>query len=135
MGDLTSHNLAPEQASATRASQNIRRFFFILKRIPGGAAKQLSMIFLMLLILYPLFFIFNNALKTRDEYLGNQVALPANPTFQNFMKVIQYPHLLNWFANSLILTLYRLAYARSSQYWLPTRSPTCSFQDGIRCLT
>lgn len=98
-----------EQASTKRTSPSrvpvaAPRSLLKLKQLPGKAARQLSMIFLMLLILYPLFFIFNNALKTRDEYLGNQSALPVHATLENFLKVIQYPHLLDWFANSMILT-------------------------------
>jgi raffinose/stachyose/melibiose transport system permease protein len=104
MGDLTSNKIVPPQAPSVPAPRETRRYLHVLKRLPGVTARQLSMLFLMLLILYPLFFIFNNALKTRDEYLGNQIALPAHPTFQNFLNVIQYPHLLEWVANSLVLT-------------------------------
>ncbi len=104
MADLASKTSTPERAASGGAAQSARRAIRFFRQIPGKSARQLSMIFLMLLILYPLFFIFNNALKTRDEYLGNQMALPAHVTFENFLNVIQYPHLLNWFGNSLILT-------------------------------
>ena len=62
------------------------------------------MILLMVVILFPLFFIFNNALKTRDQYLANQLSLATSPTWENFTKIFQYPRLLSWFGNSLILT-------------------------------
>jgi ABC-type glycerol-3-phosphate transport system permease component len=62
------------------------------------------MLVLMAVILFPLFFIFNNSLKTRDQYLANQLSLATSPVWDNFLKVFQYPRLLSWFANSLILT-------------------------------
>jgi raffinose/stachyose/melibiose transport system permease protein len=75
-----------------------------LQRAPEAVLKQIAMIFLMAMILFPLFFIFNNALKTRDQYLANQLALATSPTWENFTKVFQYPRLLSWFGNSILLT-------------------------------
>jgi ABC-type glycerol-3-phosphate transport system permease component len=75
-----------------------------MKRGSQAAIKQAVMIFLITIILFPLFFIFNNALKTRDQYLANQLTLSLSPTWENFIKVFQYPNLLSWFTNSIILT-------------------------------
>ncbi len=97
-------SIPADQAGKPQASPIFPSYLQLLKRIPGKAAKQVGMIFLMLLILYPLFFIFNNALKTRDQYLASPVSLATHPTLENFLRVIQYPHLLDWFINSLILT-------------------------------
>ncbi len=104
MGSLSTDQIPAGKAGAVSASRASHWNVHVLKRIPGTAVKQAGMLFLMLLILYPLVFILINALKTRDEYLGNQGALPIHPTLDNFLKVIQYPHLLDWFAHSLILT-------------------------------
>ncbi len=104
MGNWETDSIPAGQAGGTRASPLFPPNIHAFKRLPGKAAKQAGMIFLMLLILYPLFFIFNNALKTRDEYLANPAALATHPTLENFLRVIQYPNLLGWFANSLILT-------------------------------
>ncbi len=78
--------------------------FAFLRRGPESLIKQVAMLVLMAVILFPLFFIFNNSLKTRDQYLANQLSLATSPVWDNFLKVFQYPRLLSWFANSLILT-------------------------------
>ena len=80
------------------------RLSSFLHRAPEGAIKQAAMILLVAVILFPLFFIFNNALKTRDQYLTNQLTLATSPTWENFTRVFQYPRLLNWFGNSVLLT-------------------------------
>src|SRR5512141_426287 len=85
-------------------SQRNGKMLALLQRGPEAVLKQGAMIILMVVILFPLFFIFNNALKTRAQYLANQLALSNSPTWDNFVKVFQYPRLLSWFANSIILT-------------------------------
>ncbi len=75
-----------------------------LKRLPGAAAKQLTILTLIALILFPLYFMFNSALKERVEFLANQLVLPAQPTLDNFITILQHPYLLSWFRNSLVLT-------------------------------
>jgi ABC-type glycerol-3-phosphate transport system permease component len=80
------------------------RWSTLLNRGSQSAGKQAAMLFLMVLILFPLFYIFNNALKTRDQYNANQLSLASSPTLVNFGKIFQNPQLLGWFGNSLILT-------------------------------
>jgi ABC-type glycerol-3-phosphate transport system permease component len=104
MGNLKPNSIPADQVDKTHVSSIYPTNIHRLKRIPGKPAKQLGMLIMMLLILYPLFFIFNNALKTRDQYLANPSALATQPNLDNFLKVIQYPHLLDWFMNSLVLT-------------------------------
>ncbi len=104
MGNLKTGRLPAGHISEIPASPRFPLNIHILKQLPGKTAKQVGMLLLMLLILYPLFFIFNNALKTRDEYLASPSALATHLNLDNFIKVIQYPNLLNWFINSLVLT-------------------------------
>lgn len=93
------------KASSPQAQTGrLARFSSFIHRAPESAIKQAAMILLMAVILFPLFFIFNNALKTRDLYLANQLTLATSPTWENYAKVFQYPRLLSWFGNSLILT-------------------------------
>ena len=93
------------KASSPQAQTGrLARFSSFINRAPEGAIKHAVMILLMAVILFPLFFIFNNALKTRDLYLANQLTLATSPTWENYAKVFQYPRLLSWFGNSLILT-------------------------------
>lgn len=82
----------------------LARLSSIVHRAPEGAIKHAAMLLLMAIILFPLFFIFNNALKTRDQYLANQLTIATSPTWENYTRVFQYPRLLSWFGNSLILT-------------------------------
>lgn len=80
-----------------------------LKRLPGVTLKQIVMITLVAGILFPLLFMFMNSFKTREEYLGSQLALPSAPTLANYLKVLQHPHLFDWFRNSVVLTFASVA--------------------------
>ena len=105
MGNLTSSNIPTRAADAPQPPPEfLLRLSTLMKRASQAAIKQVVMIFLIIMILFPLFFIFNNALKSRDQYLSNQLALALSPTWENFIKVFQYPRLLSWFINSIILT-------------------------------
>jgi ABC-type glycerol-3-phosphate transport system permease component len=76
-----------------------------LKRLPGRALKQSVLIALSLLVLFPLYFMFINAFKSRREFFDNAMGLPQAPTFQNFATVLQHPNLPSWFINSILLTV------------------------------
>ncbi|HTP01527.1 MAG TPA: carbohydrate ABC transporter permease [Anaerolineales bacterium] len=93
-----------ETSLSSTQPRRLARFSSFVNRAPEGLIKHAVMIVLMVLILFPLFFIFNNALKTRDQYLANQLTLATSPTWDNFTKVFQYPRLLSWFGNSILLT-------------------------------
>jgi raffinose/stachyose/melibiose transport system permease protein len=76
----------------------------VIKRIPGATVKQLALILLSLLTLFPLYFMITNSLKVQDEFFGNLLGLPQNPILDNFTKILQHPNLGRWFANSILLT-------------------------------
>jgi len=75
-----------------------------LKRLPGELLKQLALVFLSLLTLFPLYFMFTNSFKVQDEFFKNLLGLPQNPIIGNFTKILQHPNLGRWFANSIFLT-------------------------------
>ncbi len=75
-----------------------------LRRLPGATIKQLALILLSLLTLFPLYFMATNSFKVRDEFFKNLLGLPKNPVFENFTKILQHPNLGRWFANSILLT-------------------------------
>jgi ABC-type glycerol-3-phosphate transport system permease component len=75
-----------------------------LKRIPSATAKQVSLILLSLLTLFPLYFMITNSLKVQDEFFGNLLGLPQNPILDNYLKILQHPNLGRWFINSIVLT-------------------------------
>jgi ABC-type glycerol-3-phosphate transport system permease component len=75
-----------------------------LKRLPGSALKQLALIVLSLLTLFPLYFMATNSFKVQDEFFKNLLGLPQHPILENFTKILQHPNLGRWFANSILLT-------------------------------
>ena len=66
--------------------------------------KQLALILLTLLTLFPLYFMIINSLKVREEFFKNLLGLPQSPVLANFTKILQHPNLGRWFANSILLT-------------------------------
>lgn len=75
-----------------------------LKRLPGSVVKQLALVFLSLLTLFPLYFMATNSFKIQNEFFKNLLGLPQNPILENFTKILQHPNLGRWFANSILLT-------------------------------
>ena len=62
------------------------------------------LVFFALLYLYPLFMVIINSFKSFDEITVDVIALPKNPTFDNFIEtwtIMNYPQL---FFNTLIVT-------------------------------
>jgi len=47
---------------------------------------------------------FNASFKHREEFLGNVMGLPHNPTLQNYINILQRSNLTTMFLNSIILT-------------------------------
>jgi len=74
------------------------------RAIPGIALKQLVLIGLVTLTLFPLYFMLTSAFKSRNEFIGNLLGLPSSLTFANFASVLRHPNLLNWVINSVLLT-------------------------------
>ncbi len=79
---------------------NIQR----IKRLPSGIVKQLALLLLSLLTLFPLYFMVTNSFKIQDEFFDNLLGLPQSPILDNFTKILQHPNLGSWFANSILLT-------------------------------
>jgi raffinose/stachyose/melibiose transport system permease protein len=68
------------------------------------------MIALALVFIYPVIYVFINAFKSTQEIVLNPSGLPAHPTFENFVKVIQTEgsggqSFLQSLVNTLVLTL------------------------------
>jgi ABC-type glycerol-3-phosphate transport system permease component len=66
--------------------------------------KQLVLFLFSLLCLFPLYYLFVTAFKTKAEYLTNLFSLPVAPILTNFVTVFRGRRFLLWFANSVILT-------------------------------
>jgi ABC-type glycerol-3-phosphate transport system permease component len=62
-------------------------------------------------VLYPLYFMVTTALKGNTDYTRNKLGLPSSATLTNFSAVIHDPHVVEWFANSTVITVASVAIA------------------------
>lgn len=74
------------------------------QRLLRNGWKQLLLAAFSLLCLFPLYFLFVTAFKTRGEYLTNLFGVPLAPMLDNFVTVFRGRRFLLWFLNSVILT-------------------------------
>jgi ABC-type glycerol-3-phosphate transport system permease component len=74
------------------------------QRLLRNGWKQLVLFLFSLLCLFPLYYLFVTAFKTKGEYLSNLFGLPLAPILSNFVTVFRGRRFLLWFANSVILT-------------------------------
>jgi ABC-type glycerol-3-phosphate transport system permease component len=74
------------------------------QRLLSNGWKQLLLLVFSLLCLFPLYYLFVTAFKTKTEYLANLFSVPLAPILSNFVTVFRGRRFLLWFANSLILT-------------------------------
>ncbi len=72
-------------------------------RILNNGWKHLLLLVFSIVCLFPLYYLFVTAFKTRGEYLVNLFGVPLHPMLDNFATVLSRRFVL-WFANSLILT-------------------------------
>ncbi|MCC6223582.1 MAG: carbohydrate ABC transporter permease [Thermoleophilia bacterium] len=79
---------------------------------PGGsvrrrlrvALRQAVLIAAAVFALYPVYFMVATALKGRNQYLDDKLGLPWPLAWGNFEEAFRGGELVNWFANSAILT-------------------------------
>jgi len=76
-----------------------------LRQLPAWLVKQLALLSLSLLTIFPLYFMTTNSFKSRDDFLKNSLGVPQSVELQNFLKILQHPNLGRWFSNSIILTV------------------------------
>lgn len=74
------------------------------QRLLRNGWKQLLLAAFSLLCLFPLYFLFVTAFKTRGEYLTNLFGVPLSPMLDNFVTVFRGRRFLLWILNSVILT-------------------------------
>lgn len=65
----------------------------------------LLMIFMTVTFVYPLYFMFINALKTTNEYFMDQFALPQRFDLTNFQVIIQDFNIFHYFKNTAIVAV------------------------------
>lgn len=67
--------------------------------------SQLLMISLVIVIIFPLYFMTVNSFKTHEEYVNNMIGIPKVFTLQNYVDAFQGKPFGQWFLNSMILTV------------------------------
>lgn len=67
--------------------------------------RQAPLVFLVLLALFPPYFMIITAFKSTKEYTSNKFGFPVSVTFENFNRVFGEGTFLVWFKNSMILTV------------------------------
>lgn len=70
----------------------------------SAAARQAVMAAMTALTLFPLYFMFVNAFKSRAEFLRYPLSFPQAPTLDNFREAFAGKNFLLWFWNSTVLT-------------------------------
>jgi ABC-type glycerol-3-phosphate transport system permease component len=76
-----------------------------MNRRLAGLGRQILLLLAAVGVLYPLYFMVTTALKRDTDYAGNKLGLPQAVTLANFSSVIHDPHMVEWFANSTIITV------------------------------
>lgn len=76
----------------------------LTSRILQNGWKQVLLVLFSVVCIFPLYYLFVTAFKTKGEYLVNLFGVPLRPILDNFVTVFRGRRFLLWFANSLILT-------------------------------
>lgn len=71
----------------------------------SGFFKHLMFVILSLITLFPLYFIFVTAFKSKIEFITNKISIPIHPTIENFIVAFRGKVFLIWTMNTLTLTL------------------------------
>jgi raffinose/stachyose/melibiose transport system permease protein len=70
----------------------------------GALARHLVLLAFVVLALVPIYFMTANALKTDDEYAGNQLAPPHHPVLSTLDASLAGGDLYRWMLNSVLIT-------------------------------
>jgi ABC-type glycerol-3-phosphate transport system permease component len=70
-----------------------------------GFSRNLILAIASIFTIYPIYWLIITAFKTRTEFFQNIFGLPHQFNFGNFVQVLQDQSLLNFYANSTIITL------------------------------
>ena len=71
----------------------------------GGIVPQILMILLVIVIIFPLYFMTVNSFKTHEEYVNNMIGMPQVFTVQNYVEAFEGKPFGQWFLNSMLLTV------------------------------
>ena len=78
--------------------KNTKNYFILIVR-------QIVMIVITVVSLYPVFYMIITALKSKEEYIYNKFNLPESIAWSNFTEIFIGKNFSTWFMNSVILTV------------------------------
>lgn len=76
----------------------------VFRKGVSGFFKHLMFILLILVTLFPIYFIFVTAFKSRTEFMTNKISIPQTFVFENFIIAFRDKIFLIWTVNTIILT-------------------------------
>ncbi|HTW26416.1 MAG TPA: carbohydrate ABC transporter permease [Acetobacteraceae bacterium] len=76
-----------------------------MRRLPVVVLQQLLLIGLSLISLYPLWFVMQTALKSRQAYMADPTGLPRAPTLENIIELFRAMPFGRWTLNSLAVVV------------------------------
>jgi ABC-type glycerol-3-phosphate transport system permease component len=97
----------------------------------GSVARHTVLMAFSALALFPIYFMVVNALKTNDDFAGNQTGLPHHVVLSTFRSSVAGGDMFRWLLNSLFITVTSVAistalaalaaYPLSLMRWRPSR--------------
>jgi ABC-type glycerol-3-phosphate transport system permease component len=85
--------------------KNIQKEFKARKNYFAFFGRQILLIVLTIISLYPVFFMVMTALKSQEEYIFNKFSFPKAISWDNFYEVFVGKNFEQWFLNSIALTV------------------------------
>ena len=79
--------------------------YILRKNYPIFIIRQMLMVFIAVVSLYPLFFMVVTALKSKEEYVYNKYGIPQGIAWSNFKDVFVKGNLPIWSVNSVVITI------------------------------
>lgn len=71
---------------------------------PSALFKQALMLSIAVAAIYPVYYMIETSLKTRQAWMTDQFGLPLPPTLDNYVALLQDGRIPVWFLNSVIVT-------------------------------
>ena len=71
----------------------------------GGVLKQVLLVAMSIVAIYPLYYMVITAFKGREEYLTSQFLPPLHPTLKPLLEALSRGDLVTWIFNSVIVTV------------------------------
>jgi len=71
---------------------------------PSALFKQALMLSMAVAAIYPVYYMIETSLKSRQAWLTDQFGLPIPPTLDNYAKLLEDGRIPVWFMNSVIVT-------------------------------